>query len=145
MREVEKAANDGNARALIAFKAFCYRVRKRIGAYMAAMGGLDVLIFTAGIGQGSAGVRALALQGLRCMGIHLDEQRNREACGGREIARISTDDSPVTVLVDERPDGVHLSYDRMASLLGPYGSAQALTVARDLDAKIETLLKQSAS
>lgn len=74
-------------------------MRKYIGAYVAAMGGLDVLIFTAGIGQGSAGVRATALQGLRCMGIHLDEQRNREACGGHEIARISTDDSPVTVLI----------------------------------------------
>lgn len=99
MREVEAAADGGDARALTALKAFCYRVRKYIGAYVAAMGGLDVLIFTAGIGQGSAGVRAAALQGLRCMGIHLDEQRNRQACGGREIARISADDSPVTVLV----------------------------------------------
>jgi acetate kinase len=99
MREIEGAADAGDARALTALKAFCYRVRKYIGAYVAAMGGLDVLIFTAGIGQGSAGVRATALQGLRCMGIHLDEQRNREACDGRQLARISTDDSPVTVLV----------------------------------------------
>jgi acetate kinase len=98
MREVETAADDGNARALTAMKTFCYRVRKYIGACVAAMGGLDVLIFTAGIGQGSAGVRAAALQGLRCMGIGLDEVRNR-AVDGREIARISTDDSPVTVLV----------------------------------------------
>lgn len=99
MREVERAANDGEARALVAFKTFCYRVRKRIGAYVAAMGGLDVLIFTAGIGQGSAGVRAAALQGLGCMGIFIDEQRNRDARGGTEITRISTDDSPVTVLI----------------------------------------------
>jgi acetate kinase len=99
MREVERAADDGDARALTALKTFCYRVRKYIGAYVAAMGGLDVLIFTAGIGQGSAGVRATALQGLHCMGIHLDEERNRCASGSREIARISTDDSPVTVLV----------------------------------------------
>jgi acetate kinase len=99
MREIEKAADSGDARALTALKTFCYRVRKYIGAYIASMGGLDVLIFTAGIGQGSAGVRATALQGLRCMGIRLDEQRNRDACGGKEIARISTDDSPVTVLV----------------------------------------------
>lgn len=98
MREIEQAANEGHARALIAFKSFSYRVRKRIGAYMAAMGGLDVLIFTAGIGQGSAGVRAAALQGLECMGIRLDDARNRSAKGG-EITRISTDDSPVTVLV----------------------------------------------
>jgi acetate kinase len=99
MREVEKGAEEGDARALTALKTFCYRVRKYIGAYVAAMGGLDVLIFTAGIGQGSAGVRAAALQGLSCMGIHLDEARNREARSGKEIARISTDSSPVTVLV----------------------------------------------
>jgi acetate kinase len=99
MRAVEQAADEGDARALTALKVFCYRVRKYIGAYVAAMGGLDVLIFTAGIGQGSAGVRAMALQGLSCMGIHLDEERNRQACDGQEIARISTDDSPVTVLV----------------------------------------------
>lgn len=99
MREIEKAADEGDARALTALKTFCYRVRKYIGAYIAAMGGLDTLIFTAGIGQGSAGVRATALQGLRCMGIHLDDARNRAATGGKEIARISTDDSPVTVLV----------------------------------------------
>jgi uncharacterized protein (DUF302 family) len=52
--------------------------------------------------------------------------------------------APVTVLVDERPDGVHLSYDRMASLLAPYGNPDALAVARDLDAKIESLLRESA-
>jgi len=99
MREVEKAADQGEARSLATLKTFCYRVRKYIGSYVAAMGGLDVLLFTAGIGQGSAGVRAAALQGLACMGIRLDEQRNREACDGAKIARISADDSPVTVLV----------------------------------------------
>ena len=52
--------------------------------------------------------------------------------------------APVTILVDARPDGVHLSYDRMASLLAPYGNADALAVARELDSKIETLLRESA-
>ena len=52
--------------------------------------------------------------------------------------------APVNILIDERPDGVHLSYDRMASLLAPYGSADALAVARDLDSKIENLLRESA-
>jgi acetate kinase len=98
MREIEKAADGGDARALTALKAFSYRVRKYIGAYVAAMGGMDVLIFTGGIGQGSAGVRAAALQGLGCMGIHLDEAKNR-AANGKEIACVSRDDSPVTVLV----------------------------------------------
>jgi uncharacterized protein (DUF302 family) len=52
--------------------------------------------------------------------------------------------APVTVLVDERPDGVHLSYDRMSSLLAPYGNHDALQVAQDLDTKVEDLLKQAA-
>jgi uncharacterized protein (DUF302 family) len=53
--------------------------------------------------------------------------------------------APVTVLVDERTDGVHLSYDRMASLLAPYENGEALNVARDLDAKVENLLRQAAT
>lgn len=52
--------------------------------------------------------------------------------------------APVTVLIDERPDGVHLSYDKMASFLAPYGSPEALLVARELDAKVERLLTAAA-
>jgi acetate kinase len=99
MREVLSAADQGQPRALLALKAYCYRVRKYIGAYVAAMGGLEAVVFTGGIGQGSAEVRALALQGLDRMGLLLDDQRNREARGFTEVCRISTDDSPVTLLV----------------------------------------------
>jgi acetate kinase len=99
MREILKAADAGHARALVALKTYCYRVRKYIGAYVAAMGGLDAVIFTGGIGQGSAEVRALALQGLDCMGPRLDDQRNRDAHGFDEVCRISADDSKVAVLV----------------------------------------------
>jgi len=53
--------------------------------------------------------------------------------------------APVTVLVDERADGVHLSYDRMVSFLRPYGNAEALKIAKDLDAKVEALLASSAA
>jgi len=53
--------------------------------------------------------------------------------------------APVTVLIDERTDGVHLSYDRMASLLAPYGNPQALEVARNLDMKVEDVLRQAAA
>src|SRR5678809_1001389 len=60
MREIQKAADEGQPRALLALKTYCYRVRKYIGAYVAAMGGVDAVIFTGGIGQGSAEVRALA-------------------------------------------------------------------------------------
>jgi uncharacterized protein (DUF302 family) len=53
--------------------------------------------------------------------------------------------APVTILIDERTDGVHLSYDRMVSFLAPYGNAEALAVARDLDFKVESLLRESAA
>ncbi len=99
LREILQAADAGNPRALVTLKTFAYRVRKYLGAYVAAMGGLDVVVFTGGIGQGSAEVRALALQGLECMGIKLDAQRNRSARGFEEVCKITTDDSPVTVLV----------------------------------------------
>jgi acetate kinase len=99
MREILKAADEGHSRALLALNAYCYRVRKYIGAYVASMGGLDAVLFTGGIGQGSAEVRALALQGLECMGVVLDAQRNRGARGFDEVCRISTDDSKVAVLV----------------------------------------------
>jgi acetate kinase len=98
MREVLRAADQGHQRSLLALKAYCYRVRKYIGAYVASMGGLDLLVFTGGIGQGSAVVRALALQGLNFMGFTLDDQRNQKA-PGNEISLISTDDSKATVFV----------------------------------------------
>jgi acetate kinase len=99
MREILKAADAGQSRALLALKTYCYRVRKYLGAYVAAMGGLDAVIFTGGVGQGSAEVRALALQRLDCMGIGLGDQRNRDARGFDEVCRISADDSKVVVLV----------------------------------------------
>jgi acetate kinase len=99
MREVLKAAEEGHHRALLALKAYCYRVRKYLGAYVAAMGGLDTVVFTGGIGQGSAMVRALTVQGLSCMGIALDEERNRAAGGFDEVSRISAEDSKITVLI----------------------------------------------
>ncbi len=99
MREILEASDKGDRRALLALKTYCYRVRKYVGAYVASLGGVNALVFTGGIGEGSAVVRALALQGLECMGLTLDEERNREACGPDQVCRISTDDSRVAVLV----------------------------------------------
>jgi acetate kinase len=98
MREILTAADQGNRRALLALKAFCYRVRKFIGAYVASLGGVDAVIFTGGIGQGSAVVRALALQGLECMGVTLDDKRNGDSRGD-DVTAISCDNSKVAVLV----------------------------------------------
>jgi acetate kinase len=120
MREILKAADQGQHLALLALKAYCYRVRKYIGAYVAAMGGLDAVIFTAGVGQGSAEVRALSLQGLACMGVTLDEQRNRDARGFDEVCRISTDDSKVTVLVVPTDEERMMAREAMRALSRSY-------------------------
>ncbi len=76
MREVLAAADAGNARALLAIKAFCYRIKRYIGAYHAALGGADVLIFTGGIGENSRGIRARSVQGLEKLGFAVDHVRN---------------------------------------------------------------------
>ena len=99
MQEIEQAADQGHAQALLAFKTFCYRIRKTLGAYMAAMGGLDAIVFTGGIGQHSTGVRSQACQGLACMGIILDEARNQRASVTNEPCVISSSESTVKVLV----------------------------------------------
>ena len=99
MREVLAAADGEDRRAMVALKAYCYRVRKYVGSYIAAMGGVDAVVFTGGVGEGSELVRALAVQGLDCMGILLDESANRETRGADEIRAISRADSPVTALV----------------------------------------------
>ena len=100
LRELESAASNGNQRAMLAIQVFCYRIRKYIGAYVAALGGVDALIFTGGIGEGSAWVRALACQGLTYMGIQLDDMLNRTVSLKRgEVADISAENSKVKILL----------------------------------------------
>jgi acetate kinase len=100
MREVLKAANDGDDRALLAVEAFCYKVRKYIGAFWAALGGLDAVIFTGGIGENSAEVRARVCQGLSTIGVVLDDEMNRApSFNGQGAAVVSTEESPVKVMV----------------------------------------------
>ncbi len=100
LREIEEEANKGNTKALSAMNVFCYRIRKYIGAYTAALGGLDALVFTGGIGEGSAWVRGLACQGLSHMGISVDTIRNKTISPEKgEVAEISDGFSPVKVLV----------------------------------------------
>ncbi|MBU0752200.1 MAG: acetate/propionate family kinase [Gammaproteobacteria bacterium] len=101
---IEEAAAEGHHRALLAHKAYCYQIKKNIGAYVAAMGGLDVLAFTGDIGETSPTVRSLACQGLAYMGIKLDEEKNRTLERAGCCGVISADDSPVTVLVIANDD-----------------------------------------
>jgi len=95
MRDVLEAADSGNTDAREAFEVFCYRVRKYIGAYAAAMGGLDAVVFTAGIGENSVPVRRKVLEGLEFLGIQLDDSA-QDTRGDRAI---TTPDSRCVVFV----------------------------------------------
>ena len=96
-RDLYTAAGEGHRRASLALDMFKYQCRKYIGSYAAAMGGVDVLVFTAGIAENTADIRYGACEGLGYMGIHIDPYKNA-AIRGRE-AIVSTDDSKVKVLV----------------------------------------------
>jgi acetate kinase len=97
MREVISAADSGNHRARLALEIFAYRVKKYIGAYYAALGRLDAVVFTGGIGENSSRVRSLACADLAPMGIELDEERNADA--GTKGPDVSTASSRVKILV----------------------------------------------
>jgi acetate kinase len=114
--EIEAAAAEGHHRALLAHKAFCYQIRKNIGAYIAAMGGVSVLAFTGDIGETSPVVRSLACQGLGYMGIKLDEEKNRNLGVVHDHAIISADDSPVTILVVVNNDERLLAWEALRAI-----------------------------
>ncbi len=116
IHEIEAAAADGHHRALLAHKAYCYQVRKNIGAYVAAMGGIDVLAFTGDVGETSATVRSLACQGLEFMGIKLDEEKNRNLGRIDGFAVISANDSPVTVLVVANDDERLVAWESLRAI-----------------------------
>jgi acetate kinase len=97
MRDVRHAAESGDAAARLALDTTVHRLKHYIGAYTALLGGLDVLTFTAGIGENDARLRAEVCAGLEVLGIRLDPERNASASDGPRL--ISTDDSRVAVLV----------------------------------------------
>jgi acetate kinase len=100
MREVLEGAEAEDLHCKLAVSAFCYRVKKYIGSYVAALGGLDVLIFTGGIGENSPEIRARVCQGMETFGIDLADDVNRTTRVGRgQIADISNSESRVRILV----------------------------------------------
>jgi acetate kinase len=94
---VSRLRAGGDERATLAFDVYCHRIRKYVGSYYAVLGTLDAVVFTAGVGENSAEVRAAALAGLERLGITIDPERNAAPASGAR--RISTDDSEVAVLV----------------------------------------------
>jgi acetate kinase len=96
MREVLAAARSGNARARLAIDVYAHRVRQAIGALTVTLGGVDALVFTAGVGENSAEVRAAVCRGLECIGLDLDSDENAR---GRPDADVARRGSPARILV----------------------------------------------
>lgn len=96
LRDIQEAADNGNADCRNALKAYAYGIKKYIGAYTAAMGGVDAIVFGGGIGRKSDRIRAMALEGLECFGVYLDADKNRNPSGGEDI---SAADSKVRIFV----------------------------------------------
>ena len=113
MREVEAAAADGNSRARLALDMYCYRIKKYIGAYAAAMGGVDIIVWTAGVGENQTDVREDSCKGLEFLGIKIDHEANNTQ--GKE-AVISAPDSKVTVCVIPTDEELMIAKDTMALL-----------------------------
>ncbi len=97
VRDLEEEVQNNNYRAKLALDIYCYRIRKYVGAYAAALGGLDALIFTAGVGENSSYVRKKVCEGLEFMGIELDDEKNNER--SKKERKISTDNSKVDIFV----------------------------------------------
>lgn len=115
LRDIEEAAKAGNVDAANAVKAYAYGIKKYIGAYTAAMGGLDAVVFGGGIGRNSPTVRAMALEGLECLGVKLDQEKNRTAKGGADISQA---DSPVRIYVVDTNEEIIVARKAKALLLG---------------------------
>ena len=116
MREVERRAAEGDQAAAEALDVYCYRIRKYVGAYAAALGRLDALVFTAGIGENSDGVRAGVCQGLEGLGVALNPKRNRSRSGRPRT--ISPDDSKVAVLVVPTNEELEIAEQTLAVIGG---------------------------
>lgn len=115
-REVSEAAAAGDPDAALALDVTAYRIRKYVGAYAAALGRLDAVVFTAGVGEHSPVLREAALSGLEVLGIHLDPEANARATSGEH--RVSTDDSPVAVLVVPTDEELEIARQAAALLAG---------------------------
>ena len=95
-RDIQKAIDEGNERAKLTFDMLCYQIKKYIGAYSASMGGVNAIVFTAGIGEHQVYIREKTLEGLEYLGVKLDKERNNFVHSSTPV-KLSTDDSPVLV------------------------------------------------
>lgn len=110
MRNLLEASSKGDERARIAIEIFCYRVRKYIGSYLAALGKVDAVVFTGGIGENNAFIRQEIVSGLERLGIILDSERNNAVVPGKEL-QISSEASPVKVFVIPTNEELQIARD----------------------------------
>ena len=108
MRDVENADNNGDKMAHLALEMYSYRIKKYIGAYTAAMNGVDIIVFTAGVGENQIGMRVDACAGLDYLGVKIDEERNNVR--GKETI-ISADDSKVKVVLVPTDEEIVIARD----------------------------------
>jgi acetate kinase len=114
MREIETAIQNGDERAILALKMYNYRIKKYVGAYIAALGGVDLLVFTGGVGENQWQTRASVCENMESLGIRLDKEKNRSV---RSIeAIISADDSPVKVVVIPTDEEFMIALDTLKSI-----------------------------
>ncbi len=119
-RDVIENAEKGDHRCQLALEIEAYRLRKYIGAYMAAIGKLDAVVFTAGVGEMGALIREKAIENLEHIGIVLDRERNKGAMTRKRESLITTDDSPVKVYVIPTDEELVFTEDVVAILNGSY-------------------------
>jgi acetate kinase len=115
MREVVGMAQSGDARASLALEMFCYRIKKYVGGYFAALGGVDALVFTGGIGENSPEVRRRCCEGLTSLGIAVDTERNQT----RGASEIQSDASLVKVLVVPTNEELEIAIQTVESIQAP--------------------------
>mgnify|MGYP000087918183 CR=1 FL=1 len=113
-RDLEKAAKEGNERAQLALDKFAYEVRKYIGSYAAAMGGVDIITFTAGVGENGPDMRESICEGLGFLGVHVDHEKNQVR--GKETD-ISAADSTVKVYVIPTNEELMIARDTLALVM----------------------------
>jgi len=118
MRDIHRAAEAGNERAALALDIFCYRVRKYIGAYSAVLGGLDALVFTGGIGENDAHVRACSVEGLEHLGLLVDPARNEAPQFEDDIASVGLADAAANMLVIRTDEELMIARDTVRLLEG---------------------------
>ncbi len=116
MRELEAAVENGDPHAILTLNMYNYRIKKYIGAYIAAMNGVDIIVFTAGVGENQYGVRSGVCKGLEWLGIKLDEKKNDSVRS--EEAIISTPDSKVTICLIPTDEELMVATDTMNLIKG---------------------------